>query len=519
MNRYIFLFLIAAFSLLLHAKCVAQKNIVYGAGITYTVGIPTFVPPGNSSRVAIDTVTSKWYEYATPGGWRWSGDRVQDISGCAVPAYVPTKGQSRLVLNSCTPAQNGSGPELYQYQGSVWVRLNAGSSYTAGTGIDITGTLISNTGDLSNTNELQTLSSGTNTVTLSNGGGTVTVDTDPTNDITSLSGGTGISVSGTGNSRTITNTGDLSATNELQTLSISGDTISLSDGGGSVVVPAGGVTWPLLAPTAEIPVSYSFEDYPQTGIFSLDGGLYINTLNGDGYSNLIAIYAGAGIADPGGPVEMGAGGSTENDGGYFLINAGSSNSGNGGGFDLNAGDSETGNGGNYNIRSGNGANGGNFTMNAGNGATGGAFTMSAGSGATGGAFTMSAGSANSNDATNAGNFEMYAGSHSGTDGTGGTFTLVSGSGEYAGFVSITAGTGVYNYGKIFLEGGGGPTANVRGAVEVNNRLMIVPMTITVRNNISDMEQGDTIMCSNCTATDGSTGVLQTYNGTTWKNHW
>jgi len=195
MNRYIFLFLIAAFSLLLHAKCVAQNNIVYGAGISYTNGVPTFVPPSKSARVAIDTVTSKWYEYATPGGWRWAGDRIQNISGCAVPAYVPTKGQSRLVLNSCTPAQNGSGPELYQYQGSVWVRLNAGSSYTAGTGIDITGTLISNTGDLSNTNELQTLSIDGSDITLSNGGGTVSIPGGSGGD--GIYGGSGTVPSGT----------------------------------------------------------------------------------------------------------------------------------------------------------------------------------------------------------------------------------------------------------------------------------------------------------------------------------
>lgn len=173
MNRYIFLFLIAAFSLLLHAKCVAQKNIVYGAGITYTVGIPTFVPPGNSSRVAIDTVTSKWYEYATPGGWRWSGDRVQDISGCATPAYTPGKAQSSLVLNACTEAQNGHGPELYKYTGSAWLCLNCGGNYTAGDGIDITGSVITNTGDLSSTNELQTLSISNDTLSISDGNSVV----------------------------------------------------------------------------------------------------------------------------------------------------------------------------------------------------------------------------------------------------------------------------------------------------------------------------------------------------------
>ncbi len=46
-------------------------------------------------------------------------------------------------------------------------------TYTAGTGISITGSTISNTGDLSNTNEIQTLSVSGSNLTLSNGGGTV----------------------------------------------------------------------------------------------------------------------------------------------------------------------------------------------------------------------------------------------------------------------------------------------------------------------------------------------------------
>jgi len=207
MRKAIFIFIISV--LLLHAKCVAQNNTVYGAGISYTNGIPTFVPPSRSARVAIDTVTSKWYEYATPGGWRFAGDRIQRVSGCSAPSYTPTKAQSWIVINGCTEAQNGQGPELYAYDGTAWIFINEKSTaptYTAGTGISISGDTITNTGDLSNTNELQTLSSGTNTVTLSNGGGTVTVDTDPTNDITTITAGTGISVSGTGDSRTLTNT-------------------------------------------------------------------------------------------------------------------------------------------------------------------------------------------------------------------------------------------------------------------------------------------------------------------------
>ena len=204
MMKNIFYILIAAFSLILHAKCVAQNNIVYGAGISYTNGVPTFVPPSKSARVAIDTVTSKWYEYATPGGWRWSGDRVQDISGCASPAYTPGKGQSSLVINDCTKAQNGHGPELYKYTGSAWLCLNCGGNYTAGDGIDITGTEITNTAP---------------------------------DQVVSITGAGINAVTGTYPNFTVTGTEvDGSTTNELQTLSVAGSNLSIS-GGNTVTIP------------------------------------------------------------------------------------------------------------------------------------------------------------------------------------------------------------------------------------------------------------------------------------------
>ena len=34
-----------------------------------------------------------------------------------------------------------------------------------------------------------------------------------------------------------------------------------------------------------------------------------------------------------------------------------------------------------------------------------------------------------------------------------------------------------------------------------------------------VSEGATMYCTDCTATDSSTGVTQTYNGSTWKNHW
>lgn len=151
----------------------------------------------------------------------------------------------------------------------------------AGSGISVSGNTITNTGDLDNTNEIQTISRTGNVLTLSKGGGTVDlpsaggggatysagsgISISPTNIIsadlkagegiaivgntisntntggggtgTTYTAGTGIKISG----NTISNTGDgdTSTTNEIQQLSINGSQLSLSRGGGSVTLPAG----------------------------------------------------------------------------------------------------------------------------------------------------------------------------------------------------------------------------------------------------------------------------------------
>jgi hypothetical protein len=109
----------------------AQNNIAYGAGISYTNGAPSFTPPARTSRVAIDTVTGKWYHYNTPGGWQLLGNTIEEIAGCTTPAYTPTKGDSKVVINNCTA------PELYYWTGSAWVWINEGATYYAGEGIRI----------------------------------------------------------------------------------------------------------------------------------------------------------------------------------------------------------------------------------------------------------------------------------------------------------------------------------------------------------------------------------------------
>ena len=113
--------------------------------------------------------------------------------------------------------------------------------FAAGTGIGLSETpantlVITNTGDLSNTNEIQALTAGgagptSYTLDLSSGGGAVT-----------LQEGSGIDLTRSGNTITLTNTGDLSNTNEIQTYTHSGTTSytnTLSGGGGTFTLQTG----------------------------------------------------------------------------------------------------------------------------------------------------------------------------------------------------------------------------------------------------------------------------------------
>lgn len=40
-----------------------------------------------------------------------------------------------------------------------------------------------------------------------------------------------------------------------------------------------------------------------------------------------------------------------------------------------------------------------------------------------------------------------------------------------------------------------------------------------KTNIKKLKIGLTLYCKDCIANDGSIGVMQTYNGATWKNNW
>lgn len=68
--------------------------------------------------------------------------------------------------------------------------------------------------------------------------------------------------------------------------------------------------------------------------------------------------------------------------------------------------------------------------------------------------------------------------------------------------------------------GGSPVTGAKLAVVSTTSGFLPPvMTTAQRDAISTPATGLMIFCSDCTATDASTGVTQTYNGSTWKNFW
>ncbi|MBK8780057.1 MAG: hypothetical protein IPO25_22620 [Saprospiraceae bacterium] len=94
-----------------------------------------------------------------------------------------TVGTTKIANNAVTFNKLAPGtantPQILKWNGGSWAAgsENTGPTYTAGTGIAILNNVISNTGDQSATNEIQTLSynSSANQLNLSLGGGAVTL--------------------------------------------------------------------------------------------------------------------------------------------------------------------------------------------------------------------------------------------------------------------------------------------------------------------------------------------------------
>ncbi len=162
MKKLLFLLLLIPF--------LGNSQATFTAPVGYNTGAPTATPSGVGTRWRFDLLTGKKYTWL-PGSLSWDEDArgIDQVAGCSAPLYTPGYNQSTFAVNACSP------PVLYQWTGAAWEIPNEPEVYTAGTGISIDGSnVITNTSP----NIVQTLSIAGQDLSLSNGGGTVAIPAD-----------------------------------------------------------------------------------------------------------------------------------------------------------------------------------------------------------------------------------------------------------------------------------------------------------------------------------------------------
>lgn len=208
----------------------AQTNNIYrSGGISVTVGAPTFIPGMSGNIVAIDSVTGIWYinRQRHSNDWLSMGQRIEQIAGCAAPAYTPNKYNSDIVINACSP------PEMYYHAGAgVWELLNAGGGGGA-TNLTFSGASSPVTLNSSTGNDV-TIAAGPGVSLTATSGNMNIINSAPDQTVSLTGAGINV-VTGTYPTFTITGTEvDGSVSNEIQALSFVEPNLSLSVGGGTV---------------------------------------------------------------------------------------------------------------------------------------------------------------------------------------------------------------------------------------------------------------------------------------------
>ncbi len=218
---------------------LAYSQITKGAGIMYTPSVPTHTPRlASDSEVAINLDNGYTYQWnRTTNQWQIRGEGIDIQNDTFAPTTAPTYSRNKFRINQLNKLYYWNGFSWNLVSGGN--SSGSGGSYIAGSGIGISGITISNTGDLSNTNELNTdfRVNGANLV-ISDAGATRAVPLLQIAPVQDIYPGNGISIfhSSFGGIWSVTNTGDLSPTNELQNLSLSNDTLRIS-GGNFVTLP------------------------------------------------------------------------------------------------------------------------------------------------------------------------------------------------------------------------------------------------------------------------------------------
>jgi hypothetical protein len=172
---FIFLLPVASFAqseLQIHPAQVGAFGA--SAGDIPTVNSPATGGHTHITRTALATALAP---LTTVGGDLTGTVSNAQIAANAVGTAEIANAAVTLAKISSSGATSG---QVIKFDGTNLIfGTDAGTTYTAGTGINVSGTVISNTGDLSATNEIQTVSrdaATTNTATLSISGGSISVE-------------------------------------------------------------------------------------------------------------------------------------------------------------------------------------------------------------------------------------------------------------------------------------------------------------------------------------------------------
>jgi hypothetical protein len=259
-------------------------NSITFSGVTYPQ-VPGLVFKAGTNLPNIRKLTlwdkvTKTYTDATPisSANVLNGDITGPLSNAQIVANaVGTPEIANGAVTGTKIAQNGATiGQVLEWNGTAWVPgIDDGLVYTGGTGIGVTGSVISNTGDVSNTNEIQDLTLTGNTLALSSdpttvnlapyldntdgqnlslagntlsitGGNSIVLPSAPVTSVNNLTGTVALDLSLTGSTLSLTGDAtpitlpDASNTNELQTLSVASNLVTLSNTGGSFSIAGAG---------------------------------------------------------------------------------------------------------------------------------------------------------------------------------------------------------------------------------------------------------------------------------------
>lgn len=163
----------------------------------------------NGNQLSISNGNAVILPTGSGGGDNWGDQFVETNSTLS--------GDGTLTAPLRIAQQGATNGDALKWNGSSWVpQADANTTYSAGNGISINGTTITNTGDADNstTNEIQTLSINGNTLSLTNGGSVNLPGVNYTE-------GTGIDI--TGSTISALNTTALWNANQLMDFPIAGD--------------------------------------------------------------------------------------------------------------------------------------------------------------------------------------------------------------------------------------------------------------------------------------------------------